>query len=112
MRAGSSVRGIVRGLAIEDEGVVRLENIVINLDPSGVYTTCDGGGEFGFYNLTPGLYQASLDKATLPQDYVLVSAPQLTVDLTQPGAPPALVFQIEKHVRQLPVRKVFEGQSP
>jgi hypothetical protein len=111
VRAGSSVRGVVRGLAKEDEGVVRLENIVIDLDPSGAYTTCDGSGEFGFYNMTSGLYQASLDKATLPADYVVVSAPEITVDLTHPGAPPALVFRIEKRVRQLPVRKVFTGDS-
>lgn len=111
VKAGSAIAGVVRGIAKEDEGLVRLENIVLDLSPAGTYTTCDNDGAFGFFNLTPGEYHVSLDKTTLPENYVLVSPQEVTVDLSGSGAPPTLVFQIEKRVRELPVRKVFEGRS-
>jgi hypothetical protein len=109
VKAGSSIQGVVRGLAAEDQGLVRLENIVINLSLAGNYTTCDGAGEFAFYNLTPGQYRVSLDNTNLPENYVLVSEPQVTVDLDGSTVAPAIIFRIEKRVVELPVRKVFEA---
>jgi hypothetical protein len=109
VKAGSSIAGVVRGLAAEDLGVVRLENIVINLSPAGNYTTCDGDGEFAFYNLTPGRYLVSIDATSLPENYVLVSEPEVTVDLSAAAGAPAITFQIKKKIEELPVRKVFEA---
>lgn len=111
VKAGSSIEGVVRGLAAEDLGVVRLENIVINLSPAGNYTTCDGGGEFTFYNLTPGQYRVSIDRATLPENYVLVSEPEVMVDLNVVAGAPVVTFRIEKRVEELPVRKAFEAST-
>jgi hypothetical protein len=108
VKAGSSLQGVVRGLAKEDEGVVRLENIVINLSSRDGYTSCDSGGEFAFYNLTAGQYLVSIDRATLPEDYVLVSEAALPATLSAGNGVPALLFRIEKRVHELPVRKVFE----
>jgi hypothetical protein len=111
VKAGSAIVGTVRGIAKDDEGVVRLENIVVDLSPAGTYTTCDNDEAFGFFNLTPGEYSVSLDKTTLPENYVLVSQQEVRVELSGSGTPPPIVFQIEKRVRELPVRKVFEGRS-
>lgn len=109
VKAGAAIEGVVRGLAAEDVGVVRLENIVINLSSSGSYTTCDDDGEFTFYNLTPGQYRVSIDRATLPENYVLVSEPEATVDLSAAASAPVVTFRIEKRVEELPVRKVFDA---
>ena len=117
VKAGSSIRGSVRGLAAEDLGVVRLDSIVVNLSPVGgepdarksAYTTCDSGGEFAFYNLAAGRYSVSLDRNSLPEDYVLISEGDLKADLGNGADPPPMAFRIEKHVKQLPVRKVFES---
>jgi hypothetical protein len=114
VKAGSSIRGGVRGLAVEDQGVARLENIVANLFPvrdgaEAIYTTCDSAGEFAFYNLTPGLYRVSIDAATLPENYVLVLAGEVEVDLAAAAEVPAVGFRIEKRVPQLPVRQVFDA---
>jgi hypothetical protein len=114
VKAGSSIRGVVRGLAVEDQGVARLENIVANLFPvrdgaEAIYTTCDSAGEFAFYNLTPGLYRVSIDAATLPENYVLVLAGEVEVDLAAAAEVPAVGFRIEKRVPQLPVRQVFDA---
>jgi hypothetical protein len=110
VKTGSAIQGVVRGLAKEDEGSVRLESIVVNLSPTGSYTTCDGRGEFGFYNLVPGKYEVSIDKGTLPEGYVLVSDQAVEVELNAAGAAPELVFQIDKRAETLPVRKVFESE--
>ena len=72
VKAGSSIRGVLTGLATEDLGTVRLENIVISLS-SGSYTTCDSTGQFGFYNLAAGQYSVSVDPTSLPENYVVVS---------------------------------------
>ena len=88
VKAGSAIVGMVRGIAKDDEGVVRRENIVLNLSPAGTYTTCDNDGAFGFFNLEPGQYLVSLDKTTLPESYVLVSQQEMTVDLNGNGAAP------------------------
>ena len=112
VKAGSSLRGVVRGLAEDDRGVVRLENIVVNLVPEAGgkpgYTTCDGSGEFAFYNLTRGQYRVSVDRTTLPEDYVLVSEPELEVDPGAASDAPPIVFRIQKVVKELPVRRVLE----
>jgi hypothetical protein len=110
VKAGSAIVGTVRGIARDDEGIVRLENIVLDLSPVGTYTTCDNDGAFGFFNLEPGQYRVSLDKTTLPENYVLVSQQEVMVDLSGNGPVLSLVFQIEKRIRELPVRKVFEGR--
>jgi hypothetical protein len=115
VKAGSSIRGLVRGLATEDQGVARLENIVISLSLAGAgkdasYTTCESDGEFGFYNLTAGQYRVWIDPATLPENYALISAPDAVADLSAADVPP-IIFRIEKRVRQLPVRKVFESSA-
>jgi hypothetical protein len=105
VKAGTFIRGTLRGLAPDDEGTVRLENIVISLisDQGDQirYTTCDRTGEFAFYNLPPGKYQVSLDQTTLPENYILLSAPTLDADDPQPQ------FLIRKPVRDLPVRRVL-----
>ena len=109
VRAGSSIRGVVRGLAPEDQGVVRLENIAIYLSGGGkddVYTTCDSNGEFAFFNLPAAIYNVRVDRASLPENYVLVSEGELAAELGRGADPPVMVFRMEKRVKQLPVRKV------
>lgn len=104
VEAGSAITGFVRGIADEDKGTVRLENVVINLTP-GNYTSCDNNGEFAFYNLRPGSYRLSVDAGSLPENYMVVSDAEVTVDA---GAS-EVVFRIEKRVPKLPVRRVFEA---
>ncbi len=111
VKTGSFVRGSVRGLAEDDKGIVRLEAIIVNLVPvdggdGSSYTTCDGDGEFGFYNLKAGRYRVSVDRSSLPEDYVVVTAGEIEVDPGANGG--ALLFRMEKHVKELPVRKVLE----
>lgn len=109
--SGSSIRGAVQGLALEDRGIARLEDVVINLAPGSSYTTCDGGGEFAFYNLTPGQYRLSIDLSTLPEGYVPDSEVEAAADLGGQNEAPVVVFRIRKHVEELPVRKVFEATA-
>ena len=112
VRAGSSIRGLVKGLATEDQGVVRLENIVIDLSGEGkedTYTTCDSNGEFAFFNLPAGQYTVRVDRTTLPENYVLLTQGEFQAQLGAGADPPLMVFRLEKRVKQLPVRKVFEG---
>jgi hypothetical protein len=52
----------------------------------------------------------SIDIATLPENYVLVSSPEIAVDLTADREPRPM-FQIKKQVQELPVRKVFDGRQ-
>jgi hypothetical protein len=109
VRADSAIQGKVEGIAPEDAGAIFLNDVVVAIDP-GTYTTCSNGGAFGFYNLTPGQYQISIDTKTLPENYVLDSEPVVSVDLTSAGSPQVL-FRIKKQVEQLPVRRVFAGNS-
>ena len=112
VRAGSSIRGLVKGLATEDQGVVRLENIVIDLSGEGrddIYTTCDGNGEFAFFNLPAGQYTVRVDRATVPENYGLLTQGEFQAQLGSGADPPLMIFRLEKRVKQLPVRRVFEG---
>ena len=105
VKAGTFIRGTLRGLAPGDEGTVRLENIVINLiSPAGDqlrYTTCDSDGDFAFYNLPAGKYHVAVDPATLPENYILISPPSIDADTPHPE------FIIRKQVKQLPIRRVL-----
>ena len=115
VQAGSFVRGVVEGLAKDDIGVVRLQDIVVTLEPTegdkpASETSCDGGGAFAFYNLTAGRYRVSVAQATLPEDYVIVSDSEVEVDPSAASGQAGLVFRMEKHVKELPVRRVFESE--
>ena len=105
VKAGTFIKGTLHGLAPDDEGNVRLENIVINLisaDGDQIrYTTCDSTGDFAFYNLPAGKYQIEVDQTTLPENYILISPPSIDADTPQPE------FVIRKQVKQLPIRRVL-----
>jgi hypothetical protein len=112
VKAGSSIRGVVKGLSEEDRGIVRLESIVVNLSGAGrddAYTSCDGEGNFAFYNLSAGRFTVSVDRATLPEGYVLTSDPAAEVEVGE--SDPVVTVRIEKRVKQLPVRKVFDSSQ-
>ena len=111
VRAGSAIRGRVEGIAKDDIGTVGLDNVVINLVPSGKYTTCEYGGDFGFYNLSEGKYVVSLATASLPENYVAVSSAEVEVEVGSAAAAPYVVFRLEKRIKQLPVRRVFQSSA-
>jgi len=112
VEAGSAIRGIVDGLAKEDEGAVRLDRIAFHLDPSGADTDSDGNGAFAFYNLEAGKYVVRINQDTLPEGYSLASEPELPVAVGEGGEAAALVFRIRrKVVPALPVHRVFDGSA-
>ena len=113
VKTSSSLRGTLLGLSPEDQGLFRMENIVIYLTSAGKfdsYTTCDKNGKFAFFNLRNGHYILTVDRTTLPENYVMASPGEVSVDLGAP-TPLPIVFQMEKHLKNIPVRKILQSGS-
>jgi hypothetical protein len=102
----SAIHGVVEGGAKDPD----VTGIVITLSPGNRMTTCDQGGQFNFFNLPAGEYEAAVDEKTLPENFVLVPPGPIQVTTTKDKTP-EVTFTIEKHEPQLPIRKVFGARS-
>jgi len=86
-----------------------LDGIVIRLEPGGRYTTTAKDGNFAFYNLPDGDYQASVAAETLPPEARLKGEAAVPVVMRTGSAPPEVRFEIERTpAGDKPVRKVLD----
>jgi hypothetical protein len=95
----------VSGAVVAPAGVP-LDNIVVRLVPSGRYTSTDAEGHFAFHNLREGHYEITLDGKSLAPDVVAIGAAVLPLDVHLDQEPPPLVFRVELHKQEKPVRRI------
>ena len=101
---------VIRGSVTGAEKGQEMTGVVVTLSPGNRMTTCDESGRFTFFNLPAGEYELSVDETTLPEFFVLLP-PVKVQAMTAKDTTPEVKFAIEKHEPQLPIRKVFGGQS-
>jgi hypothetical protein len=85
---------------------VQVENIVVRIVGSKLYTTPYGDGTFSFYNLNEGHYEVEMDAATIPEGYILASPARVKADASSTG--PALAIGFELKVKPQAVKPVRE----
>jgi hypothetical protein len=83
-----------------------MENVVVRVVGTKLYTTPYADGTFSFYNLREGAYEVEIDAATLPDGYLLASPARVTVAASSTIPPPVgfelkLKPQVEKPVREM-----------
>jgi len=86
---------------------VQVENVVVRLAGTKLYTTPYADGTFSFYNLPEGQYEAEIDAETLPEGYLLASPARVPVAASSTNPAPPIGFelklkpQVEKPVREM-----------
>jgi hypothetical protein len=88
---------------------VALDNVIIRLAGTRLYTTPDSAGSFSFMNLHEGTYNVVLAENSLPDGYRLISPASVTAEPT--GTKPVTSVQFEiatKPVEQKPVREMMQ----
>jgi hypothetical protein len=85
---------------------VPVENILVRLAPAGRYTSTDAQGNFAFHNLREGRYEVTLDQASLAPDVVAIAPAALPLEVQLDREPPELVFRVELHKQEKPVRRI------
>jgi hypothetical protein len=86
---------------------VKIEDVVIRLAGTKLYTTPYQDGTFSFYNLREGEYAVEIDVQTLPDGYMLASPGSVTVTASSTKAATPIGFElkikpkVEKPVRQM-----------
>jgi hypothetical protein len=127
---GTTTQGRVkvdpRAIARTDFNVVRLamfsgmvgapagaqvENIVIRLTGTKLYTTPYQDGSFNFYNLREGDYEVVIDPQTVPDGYLLASPASVRVSPRSITTPPRVQFEIKAKPEAVkPVREILQQQ--
>jgi hypothetical protein len=113
-----------RAIARADFSVVRLtsltgkivapagapvENVVVRLAGTKLYTTPYQDGSFAFYNLREGEYEVAMDQQTLPEGFLLASPASVHVLASNTKPPAAIGFELKvKPAPEKPVRKILE----
>ena len=64
---------------------VQVENIVVRLVGTKLYTTPYNDGTFSFYNLGEGHYEVEIDEGTLPEGYILATPARVKADASSNG---------------------------
>jgi len=90
---------------------VQIENVVVRLVGTKLYTTPYGDGAFSFYNLREGKYEIEIDIETIPEGYVLASPPRLPVaaSSTNPAASIRFELKVKPEVAK-PVRQMLKQE--
>ncbi|HVX65800.1 MAG TPA: carboxypeptidase-like regulatory domain-containing protein [Bryobacteraceae bacterium] len=91
---------------VEAAAGVPVENVIVRLAPSGRYTSTDAQGNFSFHNLREGRYEVTLDAESLAPDVVVKAPAALPLEVSLDREAPELVFQLEMHKREKPVRRI------
>ena len=71
---------------------VLVEGVVVRLAGTDRYTTPDADGSFAFYNLREGEYDVAIDDNSLPEGFMLVSAPSVHILVANGRQGPTVVF--------------------
>ena len=87
---------------------LKAEEFIIRLLPGERYTTPDGDGKYGFYNLKEGDYEIVFDEALLPEDAVLTDSPRRQVSLRIGKDAVIAPFEIKIQKKEKPVERLFE----
>jgi hypothetical protein len=86
---------------------VQIENVVVRLVGTKVYTTPYADGTFSFYNLREGQYEVEIDVETVPEGYLPASPARVPVAASSTNPAPPIGFelklkpQVEKPVREM-----------
>jgi hypothetical protein len=86
---------------------VQIENVVVRLAGTKLYTTPYEDGTFAFYNLAEGHYEVEIDVATLPEGYLLASPARVATVASNTDPAPPIEFElkikppVEKRVREM-----------
>jgi uncharacterized membrane protein YgcG len=90
----------------------QVENVVIRLAGTSLYTTPYQDGSFAFYNLREGEYEVVFDEQTLPDGYLLASPARVRVSASSANPPAAEVgFELKlKPPQEKPVHEILQEQ--
>lgn len=86
---------------------VHIENVVVRLAGTKLYTTPYEDGTFAFYNLAEGQYEVEIDVTTLPEGYLLASPARVATVASNTNPAPPIEFElkikppVEKRVREM-----------
>jgi hypothetical protein len=90
---------------------VQLEDVVVRLAGTKLYTTPYNDGTFSFYNLPEGQYEVEIDVGTLPEGYMLASPASVPVAASSTNPAPSIGFEFKlKPQVQKPVREMLNQQ--
>jgi hypothetical protein len=88
-----------------------IENVIIRLTGTKLYTTPYQDGSFNFYNLREGDYEVEIDPQTVPDGYLLASPASLRVSPRSFTTPPRVQFEIKSKPEAVkPVREMLQQQ--
>ena len=94
---------------------VPLDNVIIRLAGTKLYTTPEADGSFNFSNLHEGTYDAVLEEKTIPEGYRLASPASVRVEAFVANSTAPIEFEIKvKPAEQKPVREILKpvGEAP
>ena len=98
------------GMVVAPAGA-QVENIVIRLTGTKLYTTPYQDGSFNFYNLREGDYEVVIDPQTVPDGYLLASPASMRVSSRSFTTPPRVQFEIKAKPEAVkPVREMLQQQ--
>jgi hypothetical protein len=90
-----------------------VESVILRLKDTKLYTTPDADGSFGFSNLREGHYEVAIDEKTIPEGYILASAPSISADANATEAALPVVFEIKVKPAEIkPVREMKLQSQP
>lgn len=90
---------------------VQLDNVVVRIAGTKLYTTPYDDGTFSFYNLQEGHYEVEIDAATIPDGYILVSPARVKVDASSTGQASMISFELKiKPPVVKPVREMLNQE--
>jgi hypothetical protein len=90
---------------------VQVENVVVRLVGTKLYTTPYPDGAFTFYNLREGQYEVEIDPETIPEGYLLAGPARVAVaaSSTTPAPPIGFELKLKPQVAK-PVREMLNQE--
>ena len=90
---------------------VQVENIVVRLVGTKLYTTPYNDGTFSFYNLSEGHYEVEIDEGTLPDGYIMATPARVKADAASNGPVSTIDFELKiKPQVAKPVREMLNQE--
>lgn len=90
-----------------------IDNVVIRLKDTKLYTTPDDEGNFSFSNLHEGHYEVMIEEKTIPEGYIMASPISVEVDATAAKPADPLAFELKvKPVEEKPVKELQLKSQP
>jgi hypothetical protein len=90
---------------------VQVENVVVRLVGTKLYTTPYPDGTFSFYNLSEGHYEVEIDEGTLPEGYIMASPARVAVTAASTGPEATIGFELKVKPQAVkPVREMLNQE--